>query len=92
MATRKVTVTLDAAQLEAIRALVASGNAASVSAFVQHAVSVSLSDVAGFGAMLADALDQTGGRLTDKERRWADRVLSARRHKAAKARPRRTSA
>ncbi len=47
MATAKVTITVDDAQLTEIRALVAAGEAANVSAFVKHAVSVALSDVAG---------------------------------------------
>ena len=76
MATRKVTVTLDEAQLEQIRALVHAGTAPSVSGFVQHAVAVALDDVAGWGAMLAEALRQTGGAITDDERAWADDVLS----------------
>jgi Arc/MetJ-type ribon-helix-helix transcriptional regulator len=75
MATRKVTITLDQAQLDQIRALVAAGSAPSVSGFIQHAVTVSLDDVAGWGAMLAEALRQTGGALTDDERDWADTVL-----------------
>jgi Arc/MetJ-type ribon-helix-helix transcriptional regulator len=75
MATRKVTITLDQAQLDQIRALVTAGSAPSVSGFVQHAVTVSLDDVAGWGAMLAEALRQTGGALTDDERDWADTVL-----------------
>lgn len=75
MATRKITVTLDEEQLERIRRVVAAGKAASVSGFVQHAVSVSLDDVAGWGALLAEALSQTGGDLTDDERSWADRIL-----------------
>lgn len=75
MATRKVTVTLDEKQLERIRDLVAAGAAPNVSAFVQHAVGVALDDVAGWGAMLAEALQETGGALTDGERAWADQVL-----------------
>lgn len=47
----------------------------SVSAFVQHAVAVSLNDAAGRGALLASALDHTGGLLTRAERTWADDVL-----------------
>jgi Arc/MetJ-type ribon-helix-helix transcriptional regulator len=78
MATRKVTVTLAVQQLDAIRALVEARGAKSVSAFVQHAVTVSLSDVAGWGAMLADALEQTGGPLSHAERTWADGVLASR--------------
>jgi Arc/MetJ-type ribon-helix-helix transcriptional regulator len=75
MATKKVTVTLDEAQLQRIRAIVEAGSAASVSGFVQHAVSVALDDVAGWGALLAEALRQTGGALSDQERAWADAIL-----------------
>ena len=75
MATRKVTITLDETQLDQIRSLVEAGTAPSVSGFVQHAVAVALDDVAGWGAMLAEALRQTGGALSDKERAWADDVL-----------------
>lgn len=77
MATRKVTITLEADQLASIRKLVAQGKADSVSAFVKHAVTVSLADVAGWGAMLGLALSRTGGPLTRKERTWADSVLRA---------------
>lgn len=76
MATRKVTITLDVDQIDRIRDLVESGSAPSVSGFVQHAVGVALDDVAGWGAMLADALRDTGGELTAAERRWADEALS----------------
>jgi hypothetical protein len=41
----------------------------------QHAVAVALDDVAGWGVMLAEALRQTGGPLSDDERAWADDVL-----------------
>jgi Arc/MetJ-type ribon-helix-helix transcriptional regulator len=75
MATRKVTITLDEDQVERIRALVEVGTASSVSGFVQHAVGVALDDVAGWGAMLADALTDTGGELSRQERGWADEVL-----------------
>jgi len=77
MATTKVTITLDDEQLAAVRKLVATGKARNVSSFVKHAVSVSLADVAGWGAMLGMALEQTGGPLTRKERQWADSVLKA---------------
>jgi Arc/MetJ-type ribon-helix-helix transcriptional regulator len=75
MATRKVTITLDEAQLARIQALVRAGSASSVSGFVQHAVTVALDDVAGWGAMLAEALRETGGPLSEEERVWADGVL-----------------
>ncbi len=83
MATRKVTVTLEDAQLDAIRKLVDAGSASSVSGFVQHAVSVALDDVAGWGALLAEALQATGGPLTDEERAWADELLGTRRRGSA---------
>jgi Arc/MetJ-type ribon-helix-helix transcriptional regulator len=75
MATTKITITLDDEQLAAVRTLVKSGKADSVSGFVQHAVSVSLADVSGWGAMLGLALRATGGPLKAKERAWADEVL-----------------
>lgn len=74
--TRKVTVTLPAEQVEAIRQLVSNGASSSVSGFVQHAVGVALDDVAGWSAMLAEALHTTGGELTAAERDWADRALA----------------
>jgi Arc/MetJ-type ribon-helix-helix transcriptional regulator len=76
MATTKITITLDNDQLEGIRALVAAGAAANVSAFVKHAVGVALFDAAGWREMLEDALQQTGGPLMKKERAWADALLS----------------
>jgi Arc/MetJ-type ribon-helix-helix transcriptional regulator len=76
MATAKITITLEDKQLEEIRALVAAGAAASVSAFVKHAVGVALFDAAGWREMLEDALQQTGGPLMKKERAWADALLS----------------
>lgn len=75
MATQKVTITLPEEQVEAIRRQVAEGAAASVSSFVQHAVSVALDDVDGWHQMLSEALDASGGPLTDLERTWADQVL-----------------
>jgi len=77
MATVKVTITLEDDQVEGIRALVAGGQAASISGFVKHAVGVALSDAAGWKEMLEDGLRQTGGPLTKKERAWADALLGA---------------
>jgi Arc/MetJ-type ribon-helix-helix transcriptional regulator len=76
MATRKITITLDENQVKEIHALVAARQAANISAFVQHAVGVALHDAAGWKEMLDDALRQTGGPLTKKERAWADALLS----------------
>lgn len=83
MVMKKITVTLDEDELARIRGLVESGKAPSVSGFVQHAVRVSLDDVAGWGAVLAQALAQTGGDLTADERAWADRILGTGKHRAA---------
>ena len=72
---QKVTVTVPAEAVAAIRELVADGRADSVSGFVQHAIQVALDDVTGWGAMLAQALEATGGDMTAEERAWADQVL-----------------
>jgi Arc/MetJ-type ribon-helix-helix transcriptional regulator len=73
--TRKVTITLPVATVDAVRRLVEAGQTPSVSGFVQHAVSVALDDVAGWGSALSEALASTGGELTAQERAWADSVL-----------------
>ena len=75
MATKKITITLDEAQLDQVRSLVRAQTAPSVSGFVQHAVAIALDDVAGWEAMLAEALRQTGGALSADERAWADDVM-----------------
>lgn len=85
MATRKVTVTLEETQLDQIRKLVDAGGASSVSGFVKHAVSVALDDIAGWGALLAEALRDSGGPLTDDERAWADELLGPPRHRRGSA-------
>ena len=77
MATTKITITLADDQLREIRALVESGQASSVSGFVKHAIGVALFDAAGWREMLGDSLKETGGPITDDERRWADGILSA---------------
>jgi Arc/MetJ-type ribon-helix-helix transcriptional regulator len=82
MATRKVTITLEEEQLEHVRGLVEAGKASSVSGFVQHAVGVALDDVAGWGAVLAEALAATGGPLSADERAWADEILGVRKHRS----------
>jgi len=77
MATRKVTITLDQGQLGRIRALVEAGQARSVSGFVQHSVGVALDDVAGWGSLLAQTLEESGGPLSPEERSWADGILGS---------------
>ena len=75
MAAKRVTVTLDEAQLNRIRADVEAGSAPSVSAFIRHAASVALDDLAGWDTLLTESLGETGGPLTDEERAWADEIL-----------------
>ena len=76
MASKKITVTLDEAQLDAVKRVVASGASSSISGFVQHAVGLALNDIAGWSQALGLALRQTGGPLTKRERAWADGILS----------------
>jgi len=85
MATKKITVTLDEDQVSRIRALVDSGATSSVSGFVQHAVGVALDDVAGWGALLAEALRETGGPLSDEERGWSDEILGVKERRKTSA-------
>ena len=73
-----MTVALEPGQLAAIRDLVKAGKANSVSHFMRHAVSASLTDMADWETMLRVALEQTGGRLTVEERAWADSILGPR--------------
>jgi Arc/MetJ-type ribon-helix-helix transcriptional regulator len=81
LATAKMTITLKNDQIEEIRALVAAGKTASISALVKHAVGVALHNASGWREMLKKALEQTGGPLTKKERVWADARLSPRHRK-----------
>ncbi len=76
MATIKITVTLPEEQVDAVRSLVAAGQAENISAFAKRAIAVALEDAAGWKEMLDDALQQTGGPLTNEERAWADAQLA----------------
>ena len=82
----KITVTLPDDQVKQIRSLVASGAAPSISAFVKRAVDVVLQDAAGWRAMLDEAMQQTGGPLTAKERAWVDSLLPRRPKKSVRKR------
>jgi Arc/MetJ-type ribon-helix-helix transcriptional regulator len=82
VAAPRITIRLPDDQIEEIRALVAAGRVARVSAFVKHAVGVALFDAAGWNEMLEDALQHTGGPLTKNERACADAILSAGRGEA----------
>ena len=76
MVTKKITITLPLEQVDRVRTLVEEGRADSVSGFVKRAVGVALDDEAGWGATLAEALEESGGPLSSEERAWADDVLS----------------
>lgn len=75
MATKKITITLPEVQVEQVREIVASGQADSISWFVQHAVDAALDDDRLWGLELEKALAATGGPLTEAEIAWADEVL-----------------
>ncbi len=75
MATKKITITIEKDQFDRVQSLVNGGKAKSVSGFVQHAVGVALDDVAGWGALLSQALIESGGEVSAEERAWADEVL-----------------
>jgi Arc/MetJ-type ribon-helix-helix transcriptional regulator len=75
--TVKITVTIPKEQLEEIRALVKARRTDNVSAFVKHAIGVSLSDVKEWSDMVNQVLMETGGPLTKEEIALADSVLNA---------------
>jgi Arc/MetJ-type ribon-helix-helix transcriptional regulator len=76
MAAAKITITLPDRQLEEIRKRIAAGECAGVSGFIQQAVKKALENAAEFRAMVKEALNETGGPLTAKERAWARKMLS----------------
>jgi Arc/MetJ-type ribon-helix-helix transcriptional regulator len=82
MATTKITITLPDRQVAEIRRRVAAQESASVSGFIRQAVQKSLENAAEFRAMVDEALKETGGPLTPKERAWARRMLSPRKRGA----------
>lgn len=79
--TTKFTITLDNEQFDEMKRIVAAGEAPSVSAFVKKAIETALDDSRGWDRMLDQMLEETGGPLTDAERRWADEILG---HRPAK--------
>jgi Arc/MetJ-type ribon-helix-helix transcriptional regulator len=75
--TVKITVTIPKDQLDEIRALVKKRRTDSVSAFVKHAIGISLNDAKEWRQMLDQWLMETGGPLTKEEIALADSVLDA---------------
>ena len=80
--TTKFTITLDNAQFEEIRRIVAAGGAPSVSGFVKKAIETALHDTQDWDRMLDEMLEATGGPMTEAEREWADAALG--RHRSTK--------
>jgi antitoxin ParD1/3/4 len=74
MTTSKIAVSLPAELVEQAKHAVAKGRATSVSAYVARALEeqAKLDDLAG---LLDEMLAETGGPLTAKERKAADRAL-----------------
>lgn len=71
----KVTMTIDQALLDRVKSIVNEGGAASVSAYVEHAIGAQLAAEAALDAELADALLATGGPATRAERSQARKLL-----------------
>ncbi len=71
----KLAVSLDATLVDRVKALVASGTAPSVSAYVEHALTSQLAAEADFDASVAEGLRKTGGPLKPAERSAARRLL-----------------
>ena len=63
MATTKITITLPTEQVNEIAAQVAGGGAASVSAFVKHAVAIALADAAGWHDLLEGLTTPSAGQV-----------------------------
>ena len=73
--TTKFTITLDNAQFDEIKRIVAAGESPSVSAFVKKAIDTALNDAQDWDRMLKEMLDATGGPMTEAEREWANAAL-----------------
>ncbi len=72
----KVAISLRQDVLKQVRERVASGQARSVSGYIEHAVVGQLAAEADFDELIAEMLAATGGPPTKKERAAARRLLS----------------
>lgn len=72
----KVTITLRSDVLRAVRTRVEHGDARSVSAFIEHAVSAQLAVDADFDGLIDEMLAATGGPPSAEETASARRLLS----------------
>ena len=71
----KIAVTIDPEVLARVKSAVKAGPLRSVSAYVQHAVVQQLAAEASFECWLVEALQETGGPPTARERAEARRIL-----------------
>jgi Arc/MetJ-type ribon-helix-helix transcriptional regulator len=58
MMRRKVTITIDTEQFQAVQRVVEAGAFPSVSAFVQHAITVAINDIVEWGTLLDQSLER----------------------------------
>lgn len=72
----KLAITLSEHLARRVREEVARGRAASVSAWIEHAISGQLAAEADLDSLVDEALAATGGPLTEAERLHAVRLLS----------------
>ena len=71
----KITITIDPDVLARVKSEVEAGPLRSVSAYIEHAVVNQLTAEDDFDSWLAEALEATGGPLTEEERAEAQRIL-----------------
>jgi len=77
----KFTVTLTDDQLRDIQHVTNSRRKERVSVFIQQAIKRQVENAVAYRRMLQEALEQTGGPLTDEERGWADAIAAGQRRK-----------
>ena len=71
----KIAITIDPDVLARVKSEVEAGPLRSVSAYIEHAVVNQLTAEDDFDSWLAEALEATGGPLTEEERAEAQRIL-----------------
>jgi len=71
MAMKKITITLPEEQVGVLHGLVQSGATQSVSGFVQQAVAMAIEAQDSLDTVIATALSDTGGPITEEEFEWA---------------------
>ena len=71
----KIAITIDPDVLARVKSEVEAGPLRSVSAYIEHAVVNQLTAEDDFDSWLAEALEATGGPLTEEEMAEAQRIL-----------------